>query len=107
MHRLIEEPLCLAPGPPGSTRDPARLTPLPPVSCHLGIGLTRRVELPLSVFPLPLDDAFEFALGVKHVQAHRHGLTGDGLGSLALWASGCIRQLYPTLKPLAPISDDV
>src|SRR5262245_24576539 len=34
MHRLIAEPLCLAPGPPGSARVPARLTPLPPVSCH-------------------------------------------------------------------------
>src|SRR5262245_37449536 len=107
MHRLVEEPLCLAPGPPGNTRDPARLTPLPPVSFHLGIGLTRRVELPLSVFPLPLYDAFEFALGVKHVQAHRHGLTGDGLGSLALRAPGGIRQFHPALKPLASISDDV
>src|SRR5215813_1019775 len=52
--RLIEEPLCLTPSPPRNTRDAARLTPLPPVPCHLGIGLTRRVELPLGVFPLPL-----------------------------------------------------
>ena len=54
MHRLRAEPLCRAPGPPGSTRDPTRLTPLPPVSFPLGLGLTRRVALPLRVLPLPL-----------------------------------------------------
>src|SRR5215831_1949903 len=54
VHRLIEEPLCLAPGPPSNPRDPTRITSLPLVPCYLGIGLTRRFELPLSVFPLPL-----------------------------------------------------
>jgi hypothetical protein len=54
VHRLIEERLCLVPGPPSHTRDAARITPLPLVSFHLGIGLTRRVELPLGVFPLTL-----------------------------------------------------
>ena len=88
-----------------NTRDSARITPLPLVPFHLGIGLTRRVELPLGVFPLPLYDAFEFTLGMKHVQAHRHCL-GDG-PSLALRASGCIRQLHPAFKPLASIGYDV
>jgi len=107
VHRLVEEYLCLAPGPPSHPRDPARITPLPLVPFHLGIGLTRRVELTLGVFPLPLYDAFEFASGVKHVKTHRQGLAGDGLGSLALHASGGIRQLHPALKPLASIGDDV
>src|SRR2546428_5284682 len=49
VHRLVEEPLYLAPGPPGNPRDPARITSLPLVPFHLGIGLTRRVELPLSL----------------------------------------------------------
>jgi hypothetical protein len=52
--RLSAAPLCLAPGPSSHTRDPARLTPLPLVPLHLGIGLPRRVELPLSLLPLPL-----------------------------------------------------
>src|SRR5262249_53424145 len=56
--RLIAEPLCPVPSPPSNTRDPARITPLPLVPFHLGIGLTRRVELPLGLFPLPLEDAF-------------------------------------------------
>src|ERR687887_165866 len=54
LPRLIAEPLCLAPGPSSHTRDTARITPLPLVPCHLGIGLTRHVELPLGLFPLPL-----------------------------------------------------
>src|SRR2546429_3262686 len=54
VSRLIEAPLCLAPGPPRTTRDPARITPLPLVPFHLGISLTRRFELPLGVFPLAL-----------------------------------------------------
>src|SRR5437016_11802225 len=54
VHRLVEEHLCLAPGPPGNPRDPARITPLSLVPFHLGIGLTRRIELTLGVFPLPL-----------------------------------------------------
>src|SRR5262249_17740563 len=66
--RLIEEPLCLVPGPSGHTRDSARITSLPLVPCNLGIGLTRRVELPLGLFPLTLYDAFEFALGVKDIK---------------------------------------
>src|SRR5215510_2912681 len=107
VHRLIEERLCLAPGPPGSPRDPTWITPLPLVPVNLGIGLTRRVELPLGLLPLPLYDAFELALGVKHVKTHRHCLARDGLGSLALRAAGGIRQLHPALKPLAPIGDDV
>src|SRR5438874_3870443 len=107
VHCLIEECLCLVPGPPRTTRDAAWITPLPLVPCNLGIGLTRRVELPLGVFPLPLYDAFEFTLGVKHVQAHRHCLTGDGLGSLVLRTAGGIRQLHPALQPLASIGDDV
>src|SRR5215471_12251634 len=41
VHRLIEEHFGLAPGPPGNTRDPARITPLPLVPFHLGISLTR------------------------------------------------------------------
>src|SRR5207253_5206090 len=86
LHRLIEEHLCLVPGPSGNTRDAARITPLPLVPCHLGIGLTRRVELSLGLFPLPLYDAFEFALGVKYIKTHRHCLPGNGLGSLALRA---------------------
>ena len=53
VHRLIKAPLCLAPGPPSNTRDPARVTPLPLVPFNLGIGLTRRCELPLGVLPLP------------------------------------------------------
>ena len=52
--RLIAEPLCLTPGPPSHTRDSTRLTPLPLVPFHLGIGLTGHFELPLGVFPLPL-----------------------------------------------------
>ena len=53
--RLIDEPLGLAPGPPSNPRDPhARSRPLPLVPFHLGIGLTRRFELPLSLFPLTL-----------------------------------------------------
>src|SRR5438067_11867917 len=51
VHRLVEEHLCLAPSPPSNPRDPTRITSLPLVPCHLGIGLTRRVELPLGVFP--------------------------------------------------------
>src|SRR5262245_65010071 len=105
--RLIAEPLCLTPGPPSNTRDPAWITPLPPVPFHLGIGLTRRVELPLGLFPLPLYDAFEFTLGVKHVQTHRHGLTGDERSGLTWRAAGGIGQLHPALKPLAPIGNDV
>lgn len=54
VSRLISEPLCLTPSPPSYTRDSTRLTPLPPVPCHLGLGLTRRVELPLGLLPLPL-----------------------------------------------------
>src|SRR5499426_2322912 len=107
VHRLIEEPLCLVPGPSGHTRDSARITSLPLVPCNLGIGLTRRVELPLSLFPLTLYDAFEFALGVKDIKTHRHGLPGNGLGSLALRASGFIHQPHPALKPLASIGDDM
>src|SRR5215475_5036527 len=42
VHRLLEAPLCLVPGPSGPTRDAARITSLPLVPCHLGIGLTRR-----------------------------------------------------------------
>jgi hypothetical protein len=80
---------------------------LPLVPFHLGIGLTRRVELPLGSLPLTLYDAFELALGVKYIKAHRHCRAGDGLGSLALRASGCIRQLHPALKPLASIGNDV
>src|SRR4029450_12058700 len=98
--RLIEEPLCLVPGPSGHTRDSARITSLPLVPCNLGIGLTRRFELPLGVFPLTLYDAFEFALGVKDIKTHRHCLPGNGLGSLALRASGFIHQPHPALKPL-------
>src|SRR5262249_60929562 len=93
--------------PPSYTRDPARIPPLPLVSFHLGIGLTCRFELPLGLFPLPLYDAFELTLGVKHVQPHRQGLTGDSLSGLALRAAGCIGQLHPALKPLAPIGNDV
>ncbi len=55
--RLIAEPLGLAPGPSSNTRDSAQITPLPLIPFHLGIGLTRRFELPLSLFPLPLYDA--------------------------------------------------
>src|SRR5262245_29121091 len=51
---LIAEPLCLAPGPSSNPRDAARITPLPLVPFHLGIGLSRRFELPLGLFPLPL-----------------------------------------------------
>jgi hypothetical protein len=40
-------------------------------------------------------------------KAHRHCLTGDGLGSLALRASGGIGQLHPALESLAPSGDDV
>src|SRR5215813_719685 len=105
--RLIAEPLCLAPSPPSHTRDAARITPLPFVPFNFGVSLTRRFELPLGVFPLLLYNAFEFTLGVKHVKAHRYGLPGDGLGSLARRAWGCIRQLHPAFKPLAPIGDDV
>ena len=54
-----------------------------------------------------LQDTFEFALGVKHVKAHGHCLTGDGLGRLALRASSGICQLHSALKSLAPIGDDV
>jgi len=54
VSRLIEEPLCLAPGPPSHTRDPARITSLPLVPFHLDISLTRRFELPLGLFPLTL-----------------------------------------------------
>src|SRR5215831_9638046 len=43
--RLLQEPLGLAPRPPSNPRDSAWITPLPLVSFHLGIGLTRRVEL--------------------------------------------------------------
>jgi hypothetical protein len=107
VHRLIEEPLCLAPRPPSHPRDPAWSTPLSLVPFHLGLGLTRRVELPLGAFPLPLYDACEVASGVKPVQAHRYGLAGDSLGSLALHASGCMRQLPPARKPLASLGDDV
>src|SRR4030095_10411288 len=104
---LIAEPLGLAPRPPSHPRDSARITPLPLVPFHLGIGLTRGFELPLGVFPLPLSDTFEFAVGVKHVKTHRHYRAGDGLGHLALRASGGIRELHPALKPLAPLGDDV
>src|SRR5437879_11837074 len=107
VHRLIEEHLCLVPGPSGNTRDSARITPLPLVPFHLGIGLTRRVELSLGLFPLPLYDAFEFALGVKYIKTHRHCLPGNGLGSLALRASVCVTRHHPARKPLAPIGDDV
>src|SRR5215813_15276172 len=105
--RLIDEPFCLAPRPPSHARDPARITPLPPVPCHLGIGLTRRFELLLGLLPLPLYDAFEFASGVKYIKAHGHCRAGDGLRSLVLSASGGIHQLHPALKPLASIGDDV
>ena len=54
VSRLIEEPLCLVPSPSSHTRDSARIPPLPLVPFHLGIGLTRRVELPPGVFPLLL-----------------------------------------------------
>jgi hypothetical protein len=54
VHRLIEEGLSLAPGSPGNPRDPAWITPLSLVPFHLGIGLTRRVELTLGVLPLTL-----------------------------------------------------
>src|SRR4029434_7825244 len=104
---LIAEPLGLAPSPPSHTRDSARITPLPLVPFHLGIGLTRGFELPLGLFPLPLYDTFEFAVGVKHVEPHRHYRAGDGLGHLALRASGGIRALHPALKPLAYIGNDV
>jgi hypothetical protein len=53
VHRLVAEPLGLAPGAPGNTRAPARITPLPLVPFHLGISLTRGVELPLGLLPLP------------------------------------------------------
>src|SRR5262249_24574715 len=105
--RLIAEPLCLAPRPPRNPPDPARITPLPPVPFPPGLGLTRRVELPLGSFPLPLYDACEFALGVNYIKAHRHGRPGAGLGSLALSASGCMRQIHPALKPLASIGEAV
>ena len=42
------------PRPPRNTRDPARITPLPLGPFYLGIGLTRRFELPLGSLPLPL-----------------------------------------------------
>src|SRR4029434_4529534 len=68
VRRLVEEHLCLAPSPPGNPRDPARITPLPLVPFHLGIGLTRRVELTLGAVRPPLYDAFAFALGVKDIK---------------------------------------
>src|SRR5438445_12994231 len=104
---LMEWHCCLVPGRSVNTRDSARITPLPLVPFHRGIVLTRRVELSLGLFPLPLYDAFEFALGVKYIKTHRHCLPGNGLGSLALRASGCMHQLHPARKPLAPIGDDV
>ena len=52
--RLIAEPLCLMPSPPSNTRDPARITPLPLIPFHLGIGLSGHFELPLGLCPLPL-----------------------------------------------------
>src|SRR6185369_10850371 len=112
VHRLIEEPLCLVPGPSGHTRDSARITSLPLVPCHLGIGLTRRFELPLGVFPLTLYDACEFALGVKDIKTHRHCLPGNDLGSLTPRASPwppsamtCSRhgQLVITARQLSPL----
>src|SRR4029450_1922274 len=47
---LIEEPLGLAPGLPSHPRDPARITPLPLVLFHLGIGLALSGALPLVLF---------------------------------------------------------
>ena len=75
---------------------------LPLVPFHLGIGLTRRVEWPLGVFPLPLYDAFEFTLGMQHVQAHRHCLLGDGPSSLARRASGGFASFTPRSSPWPP-----
>jgi hypothetical protein len=107
MPRLLDAPLCLAPGAPSDTRDSARITPLPLLPSNRGIGLTRRVALPRGVFPLTREDAFAFTWGVQHGKAPRSGLLGDGLGRLALRASGGMRQLHPALTPLAPIGDDV
>ena len=104
--RLSAEPLCLAPRPPSHPRDAARITPLPLVPCHLGLGRTRRFALPLGVFPLTLADAFAVALGVKYGEPHRQRRAGDRRCSLPLRASGGLGQLPSALKPLASIGDD-
>jgi len=67
--RLIDEPLCLAPGPPSHPRDPARITPLPLVPFHLGIGLARRVS----------------TAAVGHVRVHVWCETRPGPSSWPAW----------------------
>jgi hypothetical protein len=52
--RLIAEPLCLTPRSPSNSRAPTRITPLPLIPFHLGIGLTGHFELPLGLCPLPV-----------------------------------------------------
>ena len=107
LDRLIEERFSFAPGPPRCPRHPSCIPPAPLGLGHLGIGLTRRLELTLCSLLYPPQGPLQLPLGVKDVEAHRDRHWRDALGLLRQGRAGFIGQLHPPLKPRAPIGNDV
>jgi hypothetical protein len=69
LHRFIEKPFRLRqarPAAPATLGHPDRDA----YTGHLGVGLTRRLQLTLGLLPLSPQHAFKLALAMKHVKAH-------------------------------------
>src|SRR5712691_5033768 len=107
LHRLIETPLRLAPGPTRTARHPSGITTATRLLCHLGIGLTRHLQLALGLVPLTLQHALKLALGMQHVQAHRDRRAWLRVSFLRLGLTPLIDSLHPLLETRAAIGNDV
>src|SRR5437879_12243885 len=70
LHRLIEQPLGLAPGPPRLRCDASFIAATLCALLHFVVGLSSGLDLMLDLLPLTVHDTLEFTLGMKHVEPH-------------------------------------
>src|SRR4029453_13361551 len=102
LDRLIEERFGFAPGPPPCPRHASCIPPAPLGLGHLGIGLTRGLELTLGSLLYPPQGLLQLPLGVKDVEAHRDPHRRGAPGPLSQGRAGCIGPPHPPLPPPAP-----